>query len=245
LLLCRGTWEPDLGKARDIAKRLERFGRGLIPIGLRMAAKASWNLERRYGHYRTAKLGACVDADGAPIPWYTYPALEYLRQLDFSGCDVFEFGSGNSTLYWGARCRRLFSVEDDPAWHKAVAPKIAANTIYMFEPDADRYVTAIARSGARFDGIAIDGSVRKRCAEIAVNFLKPGGLVILDNSDWFPNTAALLRQAGLIQVDMHGFGPINAYTWTTSLFLQRGFGMKPIEGRQPSFSRCAVRVVKD
>ena len=26
----------------------------------------------------------CVDKDNNPIPWYTYPAIEYLSQFDYS-----------------------------------------------------------------------------------------------------------------------------------------------------------------
>lgn len=25
----------------------------------------------------------CLDRDGNPIPWYTYPAIEYLSQFDY------------------------------------------------------------------------------------------------------------------------------------------------------------------
>lgn len=82
-------------------------------------------------------------------------------------------------------------------------------------------------------------------APAAVAFLRPGGLMILDNSDWYPNTAAYLRERGLIQIDMHGFGPVNPYTWTTSLFLDRAFAMKPKGDRQPGYSKCAKRVLHD
>ena len=38
----------------------------------------------------------CADRDGNPIPWYTYPAIEYLSQFDYSDKKIFERG---------ARCR--------------------------------------------------------------------------------------------------------------------------------------------
>jgi hypothetical protein len=41
---------------------------------------------------------------------------------------------------------------------------------------------------------------------------------ILDNADWFPNTAKLIRTAGFVQVDFIGAGPVNSYTWCTSIF---------------------------
>ena len=51
-------------------------------------------------------------------------------------------------------------------------------------------------------------------------FMVFGGLLVLDNTDWHPHTAADLRAAGFLQVDFNGFGPLNAYAWTTSLFLR-------------------------
>ena len=36
----------------------------------------------------------CLDKDGNPIPWYTYPAIEYLSQFDYSDKEIFEYGCG-------------------------------------------------------------------------------------------------------------------------------------------------------
>jgi hypothetical protein len=63
--------------------------------------------------------------------------------------------------------------------------------------------------------------------------LRPGGMIVLDNSDWFPLTAAALRDYDLIEVDMSGFGPINDSAWTTSLFFHRSFAVSPRYGRLP------------
>ena len=75
-----------------------------------------------YGHLRTAALGRPIDAEGRPVPWYTYPAIEFLRQLDFANASVFEYGSGNSTLFWCSIAREVISVEDE----RGVAPADAA-----------------------------------------------------------------------------------------------------------------------
>ena len=47
-----------------------------------------------------------------------------------------------------------------------------------------------------------------------------GVMIVLDNSDWFPETTEVLRSSlKWIQIDFHGFGPINGYTWTTTIFI--------------------------
>ena len=33
---------------------------------------------------KTIDEKVCVDKEGNPLPWYTYPAIEYLAQFDYS-----------------------------------------------------------------------------------------------------------------------------------------------------------------
>lgn len=39
--------------------------------------------EKDFAIARTIDEKVCVDRDGNPIPWYTYPAIEYLSQFDY------------------------------------------------------------------------------------------------------------------------------------------------------------------
>ena len=41
---------------------------------------------------RTIDEKVCVDRDGNPLPWYTYPAIEYLSQFDYGEKTIFEDG---------------------------------------------------------------------------------------------------------------------------------------------------------
>src|SRR3954463_2256551 len=90
------------------------------PYPFLLSLRAARTLWRDYGHVKSARRGKCVDVIGNPIPWYTYPAIEYLKQLDFSTKNVFEFGAGQSTLFWAGRARRVVSVEDDAAWYQTI-----------------------------------------------------------------------------------------------------------------------------
>jgi hypothetical protein len=192
-------------------------------------------LEHEFGHDRSRTTAACVDRDGRPIPWYTYPAIEYLVRLDFSATSVFEFGSGNSTLYWGSVARHVMAVESDQWWYETVRQRIGDAPIRLVHAaDPQNYVNTLASWGEKFDVIVIDGKHRGRCAREAPQFLKSGGLVILDNADWYPKACRRLREAGLLEVDMSGFGPINDYTWTTSLFFDRQFRVAPRSAVHPT-----------
>ena len=134
-----------------------------------------------YGHFRSVRSHASVDRDGRPLPWYTYPAIDYLEQLDLSGAAVFEYGSGNSTRYWAQRCGTLVSVEDNPEWYHRVKPELPAGVDYVLATGAEDYAGAIRRDPHTFDVVAIDGNYRLECARAAIERLNPGGFILLDN----------------------------------------------------------------
>jgi hypothetical protein len=177
--------------------------------------------------------GQAVDRAGEAIPWYTFPATEFLTQLDFSAKAVFEYGCGNSTLFWSRRARRVVSVEHEREWSEYMRRSVPQNCDVVFEPVPSEYVAAVHRGNERYDVIVIDGQSRLRCAAEAISRLNPGGIVILDNSDWFPEASKTLRDAGLIEIDFYGIAPINDYTSTTSLYLDREVSLQPRRERQP------------
>jgi hypothetical protein len=190
-------------------------------------------LDEDMGHYRSRSTGAPVTRSGDPVPWYTYPAIEYLQQLDFRDRRVFEWGSGNSSLFWAGVARHVTSVEDDAKWFDRVSSGNRPNQTLRLVTDAQEYVDALAAEGQQFDVIVVDGSHRYACAQVAALHLAPGGLIIFDNADWFPKSTSALRAANLLQVDMTGFGPVNKYVWTTSLFFDRAFNDQSIVDRRP------------
>lgn len=157
---------------------------------------------------------------GEALPWYTYPAIAYLSQLDFSQSVIFEYGAGNSSTFWAKRAKAVVSVEGDRDWYETIRAELAANQTLLFCTDRIPYAQTIRASGQLFDLIIIDAQWRYDCAIEALPCLRPGGLIILDNSDWYPQTASLLRVNGFGQIDFIGWGPINTYASCTSIFSQ-------------------------
>lgn len=196
---------------------------------LKNALQCLWTMENAFGHLNSSFSGKSVDAEWRPIPWYTYPAVEYVSSLDFSGKDILEWGCGNSTLFWAARARSVTSIEDNEGWHSEVSKSLPSNAQVLLRKDEDSYLDTTSLADG-YDVVIIDGKYRRRCAERVPALLKPGGMVVLDNADRHPVTTRYLRDMDLLQVDFSGFGPINNYTWTTSIFLKRDFN---INRRQP------------
>ena len=220
------------GRIRAITN-IYRLLKYLKQVGSDRAIFLLNTIENEYGHLQSFKTQLPIDKDKLPLPWYTYPAIEYLNQLNFSNKFVFEYGSGNSSLFWSKRCHNITSVEHNEEWYKTVKSNQQSNQKLLLKTDKFNYVQSIGSDNHKYDVVIIDGIERFACAQLSIDYLNEGGLIILDNSDWFPETSKSLRSSGLIQVDFTGFGPINYYAWTTSMFFQGKFTFNPKFERQP------------
>ncbi len=185
----------------------------------RTVAAATSILADLSGYRRSIEAKRPLAADGSPHPWYTYPAIEYLNQFDASGLDIFEFGCGHSSLYWARKGARVWCVEHDPEWHQSMSLQSSTLQGIALRETREAYAGAVHEPDRAFDIVVVDGVWRVESAREGLKRLKPEGIVILDNSDWYVDVAALLRQEGFFAVDFNGFGPINPYCWTTSIFL--------------------------
>ena len=218
----------------------------LIPDRLKKILRNFSILAFDYGQLKTIKSGCCIDKNNQKIPWYTYPAVEYLQSLDLTGRSVLEYGCGNSSFFWSRKAGKVVSVEHDRVWYEKILPTLESNMQLIFSADGPGYENPAEISGKKFDVIIIDANRRPECAHVVDRYLDQqhpeGFMIILDNSDWFKNTADYLRQKfDMIQVDFHGFGPINNHTWTTSVLFSRNFRTKPAELHLPAFSIASLR----
>jgi predicted O-methyltransferase YrrM len=128
-------------------------------------------------------------------PWLTPAAVRFLETRLKPADLVFEWGAGRSTLWTARRVKRVISVEHDPAWFRRIRSRATRRGLGNLEiklvedaqrPDcAIRYVEAIYEFEEKFDVISVDGLHRERCALAALEKIKPGGMVLLDNANWY------------------------------------------------------------
>lgn len=161
-----------------------------------------------------------IGRNGEWIPWFTYPAIEYLKQFDVSDKRVFEYGSGNSSIFWARRAREVVAVESDSQWYRYVSSIRPPNLVLLLETEKEGYVSSICLQDGKFEVIVIDGKWRHACVDVCTHYLNEGGMIILDNSDRYAEACRQIRNNGFFQIDFNGFGPINGYTWTTSIFIR-------------------------
>lgn len=193
-----------------------------------------------YAQEKSIDEKVCADKDGNPLPWYTYPAIEYLVQFDYQHKKVFEFGCGYSSAFWAERAEKVVSVEDNQEYFKRWCDEFKMQNLDIrWRDEGEIYENAIFEDETKYDVIVIDGKRREKCAEAAVQKLAEGGMIILDDSDRintsleYVHAVEILKQANLLQVDFYGFCPMNNYTKTTSIFFSRNFDFKSLYKVQP------------
>lgn len=190
-------------------------------------------LSTELGYKTSADQRTSVLGDGRPIPMMSYSLVEYLLGLDLSALELLELGGGGSTQFWAGLTRSVLTLETSPDWIGALNSRQLPNVEARLSA-TDTMASDVAGLNRTFDVVVIDSAAnRYQLAKSALPLLRPAGLVILDNSDWFPNAARVLREADLIQVDFHDFRPMHHYRCTTSLFLHRDFRPKPKTARLP------------
>jgi hypothetical protein len=173
------------------------------------------------GWVKTSLVREPVTRDGKPVPWMTYPAIRFLESRLSKSMEVFEFGAGNSTLWWADRVDRVDSCEHDAQWYvrtQARLPGNASVTHRDLDTDGD-YCRAVGATQRAYDIVVIDGRDRVNCAQQSLGALKPAGVLIWDNSDRpeFEEGLRLLTRHGFRSLDFEGLGPVNPYPWMTSI----------------------------
>lgn len=173
------------------------------------------------GWFLSFKTKNAIDNNNQAIPWMTYSFIDFLTdrlQKDFK---VFEFGSGNSTIWWGGKVAYVIAVESDKTWYDRVEKSLPTNTsVKHLDAKSSEYSDELLNYLNEFNIISIDGMDRVNFAKNSINALTKDGVVIWDNSDReeYKEGYDFLIKNGFKRLDFHGLGPINVMSWTTSVF---------------------------
>jgi hypothetical protein len=227
-------WTKALPTAQMNAEQVRRnFEVIEAPDSAIFLASAMNILAAGLGYQTSLEQRACVLGDGRPIPMMSYGLVEYLLGLDLTSFELLELGGGSSTPFWAGRTRSVVTLETSPEWMKLLQSRPVPNLEARLSTP-ETLVNDMAALARSFDAIVIDAAANRfQLAKNAIGMLRPGGFIILDNSDWYPNAARLLREADLIQIDFHDFRPVHHFRCTTSLFAHREFRPKPNSARLP------------
>jgi len=123
-------------------------------------------------------------------PWLTRTMIEILASWLRPDDRGLEWGSGRSSLWFAERVNYLISVEHNESWYRKINSQLKEkkleNVDYRFYSDRLQYVSFTDQLPAKsFDFVLVDGIERDRCALAAISLLKDGGILIIDNSNWY------------------------------------------------------------
>lgn len=186
------------------------------------------------GHFRSCLKRLAVSRNGEPIPWYSYPCIEFLRHRPFHDKKVLEFGGGQSTLWWAGRAREVVTFEGDSGWLAELAGKVPSNVELHHVTQEDRAaciadIEAVLRGRPHslFDVVIIDGLWRFELIDIAVRNLADEGMIICDDADGYGFHSGFMGR-DLNRVDFYGQIPGGAFPHVTSIYFpSASFGFSP------------------
>lgn len=162
-----------------------------------------------------------VDAAARPIPWYRYAAIDFLDDRVDAEQRVFEFGSGNSTLWWAQRAKSVTTVEHEPAWAAKVRADAPENVTLLEVPlEADgEYCRTPQRTDAKYEIVIVDGRDRVNCARQCLDTLTDDGVIVWDDSHRRRYRGGLdsLAEHGFRRLRFTGLGPIAPNAGETSV----------------------------
>ena len=137
------------------------------------------------------------------LPWLAYPVIRMLDKREINGAtDVLELGGGGSTFYFAKRGAKVTCFETNPDWAEKIAEgcrelrldNVELNLFafdYAVAEAPEKYRMMEKMKTGRHDIILVDicdhnSLHRPELFHIAETIVKPGGIIILDDSHRYP-----------------------------------------------------------
>ena len=140
------------------------------------------------------------------VPWWIDEAIVVVRDFIKPEFSVFEWGIGGSTIWFARQVVHVVSIENNKGWYDRVKGVLVNEGICNVDLKYlcnDEYTGAIgAYPDQSFDIVVVDGRMRVGCIKGAIQKVKVGGKLILDDSQrgiYKPGTDLL---AGWPRVDI-------------------------------------------
>jgi hypothetical protein len=162
-----------------------------------------------------------INKNKEPIPWFSYPAIKFIESRLNKNLSVFEYGCGNSTIWFAGKVKNIISVEHDKTWMDSISSTMPTNAQIIFqtlEIDGD-YAKECVNQNQKFNIIIIEGRNRLHYAKNCIEALTDDGIIIFDNShtDEYSIGANYISESGFRRIDFIGLTPIISHSNTTTI----------------------------
>lgn len=162
-------------------------------------------------------------------PWITPDALRHLKSIVKPDWKVFEWGSGGSTAFWARNCAFVISIEHNLEWiertlkllHRLNVPQYKIQL--QWHPgknDKFKSYAAAIQPYHNLDLVFVDGeaSSRGHCLNYALSRVRPGGYLLLDNSNWLKrDLGSQWRRTDYIEKGLRWVGQPGTFDWWTTI----------------------------
>jgi len=195
-------------------------------------------LKKWYYYYKRKDIKTPLDYK---IPWMTFGAIEYLSDYLQQNMEVFEYGSGGSTLFFSNKVKKIVSIEHDRNWYDYeinVLSKLKNLELNLVLPEDtgrlknyrknynnkffDNYVNIIDNY-EEFDVIIVDGRQRNDCFKKAIKHIKKNGIIIFDNFDreYYQKSLKYINKNDFDIMNFHGFVPFGTMQSLTTILKRK------------------------
>jgi predicted O-methyltransferase YrrM len=181
-------------------------------------------------------------------PWLTSSANHILSSCLKQSDIGLEFGSGRSTIWFAKRIKQLISIEHDTLWHQKVQKMLKDNMINNVNlhlipknkredsgKDAEYVKIVEWFAPDSVDFVLVDGVYREFCALRSLQIIRRGGILIIDNANWFlpyhshaPHSRSVVQgPKGEVWEEVHRTITNWRKIWTSSGVTDTAFFFKP------------------
>lgn len=176
---------------------------------------------KEIGWFESFKTLKSIDGNGNPIPWFSYPFIDFLTPRLTKDLVLFEFGSGSSTSFFAERVKQVISIEHNKEWFEIVN-KTKPNNVKLILTDSDSvddYLNYFNNLKGKVDIVIVDGLHRNECLLNAFEKLSENGVIILDDSERpeYKHGIEFVTGKGFRSLDFVGISPGYLYRKSTSL----------------------------
>jgi len=166
-----------------------------------------------------------LDRNGKPIPWLSYPVISFLSERLNNNMLLFEYGSGNSTIYYSQNVKGVVAIEHNKEWYDKIKKRLNKNAEIIFKEineDGD-YCRVIKTTDTKYHIVIIDAEDRVNCIKQCQENLTEDGVIILDDSDReeYSEGINFLLGIGFKQITFWGIAPGSFHTKSTTVFYRK------------------------
>ena len=158
------------------------------------------------------------------LPWWSFESIDWVKKNLSPSSQVFEWGSGGSTLFLSKYSQKVISIENNEKWLRETKKRLDLNNIEnvsllkkslnLSSENHFRECNYFNALSNHFDLIVIDGedafgpdivwSSRETCFERAEKWIKPKGLILVDDSWRYPKISKTSKAKKIVRFQSIG-----------------------------------------